>query len=123
MADTGWGFGWILAGIGLGCYAGYKMIPWMRRVEEVEALADLAERVLDIAEEESHKVQALECLRKIEKYRQGILDKTEDPEDHEGIITKLRKNVVTITKKLNPFSSNGKDKKNKVELELNSDAA
>lgn len=123
MTDNGWGFGWILAGLGLGVYAGNKLIPWSRRHLETENLEDLAERVLALAEEEPHQVEALEILHKIKKYREGLLEKKTSDEEHKGVIAKTKKAIRFVARKINPFSSNGKEKLREVESDLASDAA
>ncbi|MHA2064496.1 MAG: hypothetical protein ACXABY_08970 [Candidatus Thorarchaeota archaeon] len=120
MADNGWGIGWVIGALCLGGAVGYMLIPRYKRIEETAQLADLADRIFDLAEEEEHQFEALECKARIARYRKGIEDKNDEisDEEHAGFLAKTRKTLSFVTKKINPFSKNGIDKKKKVEEEL-----
>ena len=114
-ADGGWGFGWVLGGLAVGGVIGYRLVPWMQRVEEVENLESLAERILSLADNDKHKVEALEICKKIEEYKQGVLEKKAAAEDHEGFMTQARNALRLIVKKVSPKK---KKKENKEKKEL-----
>jgi len=120
MADNGWGIAWVVGALALGAGVGYLLIPRMKRIEETEQLADLADRVFDLAEEPEHQFEAQEIRARIARYRKGIEEKNDEVSDkeHEGFLAKTKKALSCCTKKVNPFSKNGIDEKKKVVEEL-----
>ncbi len=116
MADDGYSGFWILAGAAAGLWAGYKLVPWMKRCEETEKLELIAQRVYNLAEQESVKLQALEELNKIKAYREGLEAKTANltDDEHKSKLRVTKDKLLSVLRMINPWSKTAKE--NKLEL-------
>lgn len=118
MPDTG-SIGWLVVGGIVGGFIGYKMLPAMKRVDEVDKLLGIAQRMFDMAPHEQHKFEVLEQIQKLKNYRKGILDNTKDTtdEEHEGTLEKFKSVLRFVHRKINPFSKNGSSKSADVDID------
>ena len=116
MAEDGWSTAWIVGALGVGCYVGYKLVPAMQRVEDTEKLEMIAQKLYDISDG-SVKMDALQQLKQIQRYRQGIMSATDEStdEEHMTMVKKIKKHLLNTANKLNPLTK--KDRAIKAEAE------
>ncbi len=114
--------GWTVLAAGALClYAGYKLVPYMKRIDQAEKLIEIADNMIFLSEHEPHKLEILKEKRRLQEYLKGIEDKSENPTDdeHQTTIFKFKKGLKALTR---PFSRNGKSEK-KEEIVAEIDAA